>query len=218
MSKVQTFLDSIGGINHVKFAVDWPFGGHRCCPVIRTQEEAAGIIPRVLITSPCDYRVIWAELSGHVDFTPWLKEHWRCNRCRFKAPAREGWSRNPRQGWTTCPMCWNRGYDIVPKTEPRPDWLILSGSPSEPTDLDGLRRVIADFRAAGVPVWVRNIGRQPVGSREPGRPATPWELSVTPCLADPTGSDPAEWPADLRCFEVPPTFDAKGDADETKSK
>lgn len=44
-------------------------------------------------------------------------EIWQCPRCRYEAPARQGWSINPRQGYAVCPTCWHHGYDIVPRTK-----------------------------------------------------------------------------------------------------
>ena len=77
-----------------------------------------------------------------------------------------------------------------------------------PTDLDGLRRVIADCREAGVPVWMRSIGkrpRDPVKGPEFGLPVGvtakgfAWDVKTK----HPAGSDPSEWPSDLRVQQVP---------------
>ena len=73
------------------------------------------------------------------------------------------------------------------------DWLILSGHPTEPTDLDGLRRVIADCREAGVKVWVRSLGARPFDAPNHAFDRTNEAWSVLP----------SEWPAWANVREVP---------------
>lgn len=109
-----------------------------------------------------------------------------------------------------CRVAWaelSGPLDLTPWLS-RLDWVILSGSSTGPTDLEWLRRVIADCRAAKVPVWVRSIGkrpRDPVKGPEFGLPvglvAKGYWWSIK--LRDPTGSDPSEWPTDLNVREVP---------------
>lgn len=175
-SKIQAFLDAIGGMDVRDFGREWFNAGLSSSfdvVRVRNQAEADQRIPGSL-RATADLRVVWAELREFVDFTPWLKP-WHIE---FDA---EGGRRRDTHGI---------------------DWLILSGSPDSPTDLDGLRRVIADCKAAGVPVFVRNIGAKPRtrhGFWDGDTSVSWWDWLIS----DPTGSDPAEWPVDLRVREVP---------------
>lgn len=101
-------------------------------------------------------------------------------------------------------FCW-RGEGI--------DWVIVggeSGPRARPMDLAWARGLVEQGRAAGVPVFVKQLGRRPIfhGPTDQAGgtpfealngPGDPWELD----LRDSHGGDPAEWPADLRIREVP---------------
>ena len=54
---------------------------------------------------------------------------------------------------------------------------------TRPCALDWIRSVVAQCRAAGVPVFVKQLGARPVGAPIP--------------LRHKKGGDPNEWPADL---------------------
>lgn len=89
--------------------------------------------------------------------------------------------------------------------EPRIDWLIVggeSGPRARPMDLAWARSLVEQGRAAGVPVFVKQLGRRPVGYWHPdgGYLIHPRDEGV---LRDRKGGDPDEWPADLRVREVP---------------
>ena len=75
------------------------------------------------------------------------------------------------------------------------DWVIVggeSGAGARPCDVAWFRSIVSQCRAAGVPVFVKQLGRRPV------IPASePWT-----CL-DRKGGDPDEWPEDLRVREFP---------------
>jgi len=78
------------------------------------------------------------------------------------------------------------------------DWLIIggeSGPHARPCDVAWIRSLKDQAQAAGVPVFVKQIGTLPVN----GKSMTPQEWR----LRDPKGGDPAEWPADLRVQEYP---------------
>lgn len=67
------------------------------------------------------------------------------------------------------------------------DWLIVggeSGPKARPCDIAWVRSIVSQCRAAGVPVFVKQLG-----SRHG--------------LNDPKGGDPLEWPVDLRVREFP---------------
>lgn len=91
------------------------------------------------------------------------------------------------------------------------DWVIVggeSGPKARPCELNWVRDIVRECKAAGVPCFVKQLGRIPCGDWGGGdnRP----EITGT-CeahwfkLKDSHGGDPAEWPADLRVREFPTT-------------
>lgn len=79
---------------------------------------------------------------------------------------------------------------------PRVSWLIVggeSGPGARPFDLAWARNIVAQCAEAGVPCFVKQIGDNPILS--PG-PIT-WPSTAR------GGTDPAEWPADLRVQQFP---------------
>lgn len=192
-TKVQAFLDAIGGMSVNAFGESLrlllPDGSKSTLMIttVANQADADKGIPWML-AHEADLHVVWAELSGYVDFTPWLEPAW----CADADPGGPGY------------------------TVPDIDWLILSGSLTEPTDLAALRWMIADCRAAGVAVWLRSVGSHlywmPKNSPCPILPdhvrvhyqRNYEESKHRIVFRDPTGSDPAEWPEALRRVrEVP---------------
>ena len=95
------------------------------------------------------------------------------------------------------------------------DWVIVggeSGPKSRPFDVAWARSIIAQCKAAGVPVFVKQLGaRVQIASS----PLAEWHGSVRLLagpnggmgrvigLQDKKGGDPAEWPTDLRIREFP---------------
>lgn len=76
------------------------------------------------------------------------------------------------------------------------DWLIIggeSGPSARPMDLGWARSLVEQGRAAGVAVFVKQLGRRPVDEL-----GSEWTH-----LRDSHGGDPAEWPLDLRVRELP---------------
>lgn len=182
---VRAFLDGIGGMSRLRFYVNCErfAASGVIVPLVTNQADADELIPPALASKKL--RVVWAELRGAVDFTPWLPIKVR-DECTFF----KGVPSLPSMG----------------KTYPRkvaPDWLILSGSPDSPTDLAWLRRVIADCRAAGVPCRVRNIGARPYdGLTADGETndLLAYERGVFRAV---NPLDPRDIPAEFRVFEVP---------------
>jgi protein gp37 len=95
-------------------------------------------------------------------------------------------------------------------------WVIVggeSGRKARPFDVAWARRIVEQCKAAGVPVFVKQLGARPTDGHLPivldvehdgisgvcGGGAVPLGLS----LRDPKGGDPSEWPADLRIREFP---------------
>jgi protein gp37 len=83
------------------------------------------------------------------------------------------------------------------------DWVIVggeSGPGARPFDVAWARSILQQCQVAGVPVFVKQLGAQPVEFRRDGiidQPRVCWPLR------DKKGGDPAEWPADLRVREYP---------------
>lgn len=74
------------------------------------------------------------------------------------------------------------------------DWVIVGGesgsrSKARPCDLDWIRDIMHQCELARVPVFVKQVGRNPVGASG---------------IRDPKGEDPTEWPLDLRLRQYPP--------------
>lgn len=86
---------------------------------------------------------------------------------------------------------------------PRVDWIIVggeSGPKARPFDLAWARQTIVQCRAAGVPVFVKQVGSRPyvTGGSDAGEPDP-----YFPQLDDRKGGDMEEWPEDLRVREFP---------------
>jgi hypothetical protein len=80
------------------------------------------------------------------------------------------------------------------------DWVIVggeSGGGARPCDVAWIRDVVAQCRAAGVPVFVKQLGALP---RIDGGTLT---VEGYRWVSDHKGGDPDEWPADLRVREFP---------------
>ncbi len=92
--------------------------------------------------------------------------------------------------------------------EPRIDWVIVggeSGPGARPCNIEWIRSIIAQCKAAGVACFVKQLGTNPTG-----RVILPRELRrygpnplPYPIIRDRKGGDPAEWPTDLRVREYP---------------
>lgn len=84
------------------------------------------------------------------------------------------------------------------------DWVIIggeSGPGARPFNLEWARTTIRQCKAAGVPVFLKQIGSNPVHSPYRGGWDAP-KLVPYP-VKDKKGGDMAEWPADLRVREFP---------------
>lgn len=93
------------------------------------------------------------------------------------------------------------------------DWVVVggeSGPGARPFDIAWARSLRDQCRAAGVPYFLKQLGRYPLSTRdegypwseledENGQPIGQWGLDGVSSK----GGDPAEWPADLRVREYP---------------
>lgn len=74
------------------------------------------------------------------------------------------------------------------------DWVIVggeSGPGARPCDVEWVRSIVRQCKAAGVPVFVKQLGAKPSDGNEGIK------------LRSRKGSDPSEWPEDLRVREWP---------------
>ena len=109
-----------------------------------------------------------------------------------------------------------KGWGVPGYALPRLDWVILggeSGPRARQTHLYHFLRAIARCRSAGVPVFLKQLGRRCVMRRSEAVQAVAlgagWEAITSGgehgivTFRDPKGGDPIEWPADLRIREMP---------------
>jgi protein gp37 len=162
---------------------------------VENQSAADERIPH-LLKVPAAVRFLSVEpLLGPVDLTSIL----------FKHPDRE-------HPYTVDPL---RGVTPYRPDLPLPGgihWCIVggeSGPNARPCRVEWIRDVVRQCKAAGVPVFVKQLGGdyQDALNGVCGR-STKWPLDVLPSgpahrLDDPKGGDPAEWPDDLRVREWP---------------
>jgi protein gp37 len=79
------------------------------------------------------------------------------------------------------------------------DWIIVGGESDQgaakarPFEIEWARSTVDQCRKAGVPVFVKQLGSNPLLDGHPPCPA----------LRDRAGSDPVEWPEDLRIRQFP---------------
>lgn len=88
--------------------------------------------------------------------------------------------------------------------EPRLNWIVVggeSGMKARPCDLAWIRSVVEQSKTAGVPVFVKQLGRIVLDGHV-GRSGNVTAQSAWR-FADRKGGDPAEWPADLRVRQYP---------------
>lgn len=84
---------------------------------------------------------------------------------------------------------------------PHINWVIVggeSGGQARPCSIGWVRNLVAQCKAAGVPVFVKQLGARP----EEWNPDRPRLLGRIP-LTDRKGGDVSEWPEDLRVREFP---------------
>jgi len=99
-----------------------------------------------------------------------------------------------------------RDIGILGKGQPERGlgWLVVggeSGPGARPFDLAWARSAIAQCRAAGIPVFLKQLGARPV-SPEPCC-AIDCDCGLHHGFRDRKGGDPAEWPEDLRVRDYP---------------
>jgi protein gp37 len=154
---------------------------------VEDQKRANERIPH-LLNVPAAVRFLSMEpLLEHVDLDRWVFD-------------REAAIRRAMRG----PPAMNREQADDYIADMGISWVIVggeSGPGARPFDLAWARSVVAQCDAAGVPVFVKQMGAKAVGAwgdadRHPFF-ATRWQF------VDRAGADPAEWPEDLRRQSFP---------------
>lgn len=178
---------------------------------IANQNDADRLIP-ILLQTPSACRAISAEpLVESVDLRPRL--HGYCPHCGADGEVFEFSARS--DDLQKCHRC-NRTYahgglrkytDAAGDTMYRTgiDWVIVggeSGPGARPFDIAWARSIIQQCKAAGVPVFVKQLGRRPHDSLT----GADWSIEG---MVDKKGGDPTEWPADLRIRQFPQTSNSR---------
>lgn len=159
----------------------WPLPNVWLGVSVDDQQRADERIP-LLLHTPAAVRYISAEpLLGPLDLRPWL--------------GRVCDGHEPWQCDDGCP----RGLD----------WVIVggeSGPDARPCNVEWIRDIVRQCRAAGVACFVKQLGARPVYDLGDGHRHRIRELrkavSGKP-LYDRKGADPSEWPEDLRVRQFP---------------
>lgn len=165
-------------------ALPWPLPNVWLGVSVEDQKNANERIPWLLKTPAATRWVSYEPALGPVDFNciEWLRDK---GSDYFDALSRE---RHPQ--------------DDVGLNGAAVDWIVVggeSGPGSRPFDVQWARDTIAQFRAAGVPVFVKQLGGKPFE-----RPSTLPHITLAFTeIKDKQGGNPDEWPADLRVREFP---------------
>jgi protein gp37 len=173
----------------------WPLPNVQLGVSVEDQPTADARIPLLLRTPAAVRFVSYEPALGLVDFTKVCDRRGRRALWMNTVEAKEA---NPGHAELVASL----GPDY-PYT--RLDWIIPggeSGPGARPCDLAWIRSVVGQARAAGVPVFVKQLGARPCNCAGVHCPTTeaPWERLT---LRDRKGGDPTEWPEDLRVREFP---------------
>lgn len=162
---------------------DWETAFGHCGVIISVcdQEEAERDVPRLLRT-PAPWRGISYEPAlGPVD---------------FRALRVRGPDGRPAVLDALTGLVRDAAGAVVERL-PHLDWLIVggeSGAEARAFDPAWAASVVEQGEAAGVPVFVKQMGTRPVGL----------------ALAHPKGENPSEWPEALRVRRMPAVYDVGG--------
>lgn len=189
---------------------------------IENQATADARIPH-LLKCPAAVRFLSCEpLLGAVDLEPFFWGY-HCRGCGYLPDDEIEFrveDRHPVDD-SQCPKCkrdarWPDGFDLGGI-----DWVIIggeSGPNARPFDIQWARDIIRQCKAAGVPVFVKQVGARPcegdlrqrdrhdyitVRGRKVGGETAWMESGRWLNLTDPKGGDIDEWPEDLRVREMP---------------
>lgn len=193
------------------YVTDWPMLDLRgplpnvwLITSVEDQTRADERIPH-LLRCPAAVRGLSVEpLLGRVDLHGVLPGH-ACNRCN------SAWYGSDPQ----CPRCsYTDPMALATHDRVGVDWVIVggeSGHNARPCDVGHIEHVVNQCDAAGVPVFIKQMGSRPGYTYPTGPQVRAWgETAIVACddgvllrLRDRKGGDMGEWPEHLRRREWP---------------
>ncbi len=184
----------------IRIEMRWPLLNVHLGVSVEDQKRADERIPELLET-PAAVRFLSCEpLLGPVSLVPSLP----CVKCLGRGWYLERFSDNHK---TACAACMAAakmkgvyiGHGQHAVQGPRLDWVIVggeSGPSARPCNVEWIRSIVEQCKAAGTACYVKQLGAKPEGPYDSidgkGR-----------LLKSRSGSDPDEWPKDLRVQEFP---------------
>lgn len=189
-SMVQDGVDESGctrfGWCHANVEGRWPLPNVWLGVSAEDQQRADERIPLLLQTAAAVRFVSYEPAIGPVDFD------------QISITVAPGFFGSPL-GWHHRGQCHKA--EGIPY--PRLDWIIVggeSGPGARTFDIQWARNTLAQCKAAGVACFVKQLGKNPVLSREADNAFIPdYEYR----MEDSHGGDMAEWPSDLRIRQFP---------------
>jgi protein gp37 len=170
----------------------WPLPNVWLGTSVENQATADERIPHLLATPAAKRFVSYEPALGPVDFRKWINGYALRNAgVTIYTSSHEKPAPGPFGEWT------------------RLDWIIVggeSGPGARPFDVAWARSTVEQCRAAGVPVFVKQLGAKPFSDEDriSHRGAQhPKSLGFHRFLNDRKGGDWIEWPEDLRVREFP---------------
>ncbi len=183
---------------------DWPLPNVWLGVSVEDQARVDERVPHLLQT-PAAIRFLSCEpLLGPIDLTKWLD-----NDVSFAIEGRMGGVPDRAE------------YVVKP---PLLHWLIAggeSGFDARPCAIEWIRQLRDQCQAAGVPIFIKQLGREPTLDRLPEHHEQPgtWSIKVEAKngkwslrLVSPKGGKPSEWPEDLRVRQMPAIAGRKGES------
>lgn len=188
--RIGNVKDMLPGAKHNAY---WP--NVRIIITVVNPEEAERDIPKLFALN-CKNGVSYEPALELVDWRRWLGK--QCDAGSVPGPY--------GGGGVTCQIC--NGWRISGDGCPGINWIIVGGESSQPShparpfDVEWARSTISQCKAAGVPVFVTQLGSLPFCAPSVAAMAHR-SGSASSSLKDRAGADPPEWPADLRVREWP---------------
>lgn len=201
-------------------AASWPLPNVHLGVSVENQATADERIP-LLLKCPAALRwVSYEPALGPVDFGVWIGPWTCCNGCGSACPtdhdlclscgrddAITTWGDAQRRRWLSGERYAGKGHSDLLSGPPL-GWIVVggeSGNRARPFDLAWARSTIEQCKAAGVPVFVKQLGAKPLTTVGTDHAIA---LSGVPTLErlklqSRKGDDMDEWPEDLRVREMP---------------
>ena len=183
--KVDPLARRSDDIRATALDTDEPFPNLWVCVSVEDQDRANERIPWLLETPAAVRGVSLEPLLGPIDLTNISASRWPSDP---PGPADASYVDSLRgERWYL-----RQGQRFGPDRVNRIDWVIVggeSGHGARPMHLDWARQLRDQCQAAGVPIFVKQLGSIWGHAVKVGR--------------DTKGGDPSEWPADLRVREYP---------------